>query len=109
MLIIENITLFVHLGSSSDSDELSISDEDEADGTEIPACTPLASFLSFKQEAEKKRTSQNQLETTAKVVSLHKGYVKLRSKSAQFQIGHQANICVHASVLARLQTLPWWL
>lgn len=53
--------------SSSDSDELEISDEDEAEGTDLPACTPLAAFLSFKQEAEQRRTSQNQLETTAKI------------------------------------------
>ncbi|XP_068614148.1 kinesin-like protein KIFC3 [Brachionichthys hirsutus] len=53
--------------SSSDSDELSLSDEDEEDGPEIPTCTPLAAFLSFKQEAEKRRSSQIQPETTAKV------------------------------------------
>ncbi|XP_035528328.1 kinesin-like protein KIFC3 [Morone saxatilis] len=53
--------------SSSDSDELSLSDEDEKDGPDIPACTPLAAFLSFKQEAEKRRASQVQLETTAKL------------------------------------------
>lgn len=54
-------------GSSSDSDELSLSEDDEANGTDIPACTPLAAFLSFKQETEKRRTSQVQLETTGKV------------------------------------------
>ncbi|XP_070822462.1 kinesin-like protein KIFC3 [Chaetodon trifascialis] len=53
--------------SSSDSDEISLSDEDEKDGPEIPACTPLAAFLSFKQEAEKRRASQVQLETTGKL------------------------------------------
>ncbi|XP_051263392.1 kinesin-like protein KIFC3 isoform X2 [Dicentrarchus labrax] len=53
--------------SSSDSDELSLSDEDEKEGPDIPACTPLAAFLSFKQEAEKRRSSQVQLETTAKL------------------------------------------
>ncbi|KAM4600314.1 kinesin-like protein KIFC3 [Polymixia lowei] len=53
--------------SSSDSDSLSVSDEDEEDGPDIPACTPLAAFLSFKQEAEKRRTSQVQLETTGKL------------------------------------------
>ncbi|AWO96691.1 Kinesin-like protein [Scophthalmus maximus] len=53
--------------SSSDSDEISQSDEDEEDGPDLPACTPLAAFLSFKQEAEKRRTSQVQLETTAKL------------------------------------------
>ncbi|XP_028281557.1 kinesin-like protein KIFC3 isoform X2 [Parambassis ranga] len=51
--------------SSSDSDEMS--DEDEEDVSEIPACTPLAAFLSFKQEAEKRRASQVQLETTGKL------------------------------------------
>ncbi|XP_030014464.1 kinesin-like protein KIFC3 isoform X2 [Sphaeramia orbicularis] len=53
--------------SSSDSDELSVSEDDEANGTDIPACTPLAAFLSFKQETEKRRTSQVQLETTGKM------------------------------------------
>uniref|UniRef100_A0A3B4ZNV2 Kinesin-like protein KIFC3 n=1 Tax=Stegastes partitus TaxID=144197 RepID=A0A3B4ZNV2_9TELE len=51
--------------SSSDSDE--VSEEDEAEGPDIPACTPLAAFLSFKQEAEKRRASQVQLETTGKL------------------------------------------
>ncbi|XP_038125466.1 kinesin-like protein KIFC3 [Cyprinodon tularosa] len=51
--------------SSSESDELS--EEDEDDGTDIPACTPLAAFLSFKQEAEKRRVSQVQMEATAKL------------------------------------------
>ncbi|XP_037641518.1 kinesin-like protein KIFC3 [Sebastes umbrosus] len=53
--------------SSSDSDEVSLSDEGEEDGPDIPACTPLAAFLSFKQETEKRRASQVQLETTAKL------------------------------------------
>lgn len=53
--------------SSSDSDELSLSDGDDADGADLPACTPLAAFLSFKQEAEQRRTSQHQLEATAKI------------------------------------------
>ncbi|XP_074539602.1 kinesin-like protein KIFC3 [Halichoeres trimaculatus] len=53
--------------SSSDSDELSLSDEDEEDSPDLPACTPLAAFLSFKQEAEKRRASQVQLETTGKL------------------------------------------
>ncbi|XP_039661053.1 kinesin-like protein KIFC3 isoform X1 [Perca fluviatilis] len=53
--------------SSSDSDEMSLSDEGEDNGPDIPACTPLAAFLSFKQEAEKKRASQVQLETTGKL------------------------------------------
>lgn len=56
-------------GSSSDSEELSLSDEDEIDGPDIPACTPLAAFLSFKQETEKRRESQVHLETTGKVTS----------------------------------------
>ncbi|XP_068591453.1 kinesin-like protein KIFC3 [Cebidichthys violaceus] len=49
--------------SSSDSDEMSLSDEGEEEGPDIPACTPLAAFLSFKQEAEKRRASQVQQET----------------------------------------------
>nr|XP_019948803.1 PREDICTED: kinesin-like protein KIFC3 [Paralichthys olivaceus] len=53
--------------SSSDSDEMSPSDEDEVDGPDLPACTPLAAFLSFKQETEKRRVSQVQLETTGKL------------------------------------------
>lgn len=63
--------VFPHLqlesSSSSDSDELSLSDDDDADCTDLPACTPLAAFLSFKQEAEQRKSSQNQLETTAKI------------------------------------------
>lgn len=66
-----NVYVFCcHPGSSSDSDEMSLSDEDEKDGPDIPACTPLAAFLSFKQEAEKRRASQVQLETTGKVAKL---------------------------------------
>lgn len=57
-----------HPGSSSDTDEMS--DEDEEDTPDIPACTPLAAFLSFKQDAEKRRASQVQLETTGKVTSV---------------------------------------
>lgn len=57
-------------GSSSDSDEMSMSDEEDEDGPTIPACTPLASFLSFKHEAEKRRASQVHLETTGKVVEV---------------------------------------
>lgn len=57
-----------HPGSSSDTDEMS--NEDEEDAPDIPACTPLAAFLSFKQDAEKRRASQVQLETTGKVTSV---------------------------------------
>lgn len=53
--------------SSSDCDEMSPSDDDESDGIDIPACTPLAAFLSFKQDAEKRRASQVQLEATGKL------------------------------------------
>lgn len=60
--------MWCHPGGSSDSDEMS--DEDEEDLSEIPACTPLAAFLSFKQEAEKRRASQVQLETTGKVTNV---------------------------------------
>ncbi|CAL9705852.1 unnamed protein product [Knipowitschia caucasica] len=59
--------LRLDLSSSSDSDEMSLSDEDAAGGTDLPTCTPLAAFLSFKQEAEQKRTSQQQLEPSAKL------------------------------------------
>ncbi|XP_047454577.1 kinesin-like protein KIFC3 [Mugil cephalus] len=52
--------------SSSDSDEMSDEDED-VDGPDIPACTPLAAFLSFKQETEKRRASQVQPEATGKL------------------------------------------
>lgn len=47
-----------------------MSDEDVEDTPDIPACTPLAAFLSFKQDAEKRRASQVQLETTGKVTSV---------------------------------------
>ncbi|XP_059195420.1 kinesin-like protein KIFC3 [Centropristis striata] len=60
----------VHLSessSSSDSEEVSLSDEGEENGPDIPACTPLAAFLSFKQEAEKRRASQVQIEPTGKL------------------------------------------
>ncbi|CAL8247128.1 unnamed protein product [Lota lota] len=53
--------------SSSDSDWLSPSEEDEEDAPDIPACTPLAAFLSFKQESEKRGLSQVQVDTTAKL------------------------------------------
>ncbi|XP_040021149.2 kinesin-like protein KIFC3 [Gasterosteus aculeatus] len=53
--------------SSSDSDEMSLSDEGEEEGPDISACTPLAAFLSFKQEAEKRRASQVRPETTRKL------------------------------------------
>ena len=55
--------------SGSDSDQLSPSEDDEEDAPDIPACTPLAAFLSFKQESEKRRVSQVQVDTTAKVSS----------------------------------------
>ncbi|XP_062255658.1 kinesin-like protein KIFC3 [Platichthys flesus] len=58
---------FSESSSSSDSDELSPNEEDEEVGPDPPACTPLAAFLSFKQEAEKRRVSQVQLETTGKL------------------------------------------
>ncbi|KAJ8004838.1 hypothetical protein DPEC_G00140460 [Dallia pectoralis] len=62
--------------SSSDSDGLSLSDEeDDCDGgggsqvPDIPASTPLGAFLSFKQENEKRREAQVQLETAGKLTS----------------------------------------
>ncbi|XP_028325818.1 kinesin-like protein KIFC3 [Gouania willdenowi] len=57
---------FSESSSSSDSDELN-EEEEEEEPPDFPACTPLASFLSFKQEAEKRRASQIQLETTGKL------------------------------------------
>ncbi|TTF41815.1 Kinesin-like protein KIFC3 [Bagarius yarrelli] len=56
--------------SSSESDELSLSDEDgdiDASYT-IPVKTPLAAFLSFKQETEKRRVSTVHTETGEKVL-----------------------------------------
>ncbi|XP_019729211.1 kinesin-like protein KIFC3 [Hippocampus comes] len=58
---------FSDSSSSSDSDDTSLSDEDEQDGFDIPACTPLAAFLSFKQESDKTRNSQGQLEAAGKL------------------------------------------
>ncbi|KAI2655429.1 Kinesin-like protein KIFC3 [Labeo rohita] len=55
--------------SSSDSDGTSLSDEDdefdEAHG--LPAKTPLTAFLSFKQEAEKRRATNSPAEPNEKV------------------------------------------
>lgn len=62
---------FIPGSSSSDSDELSLSDEDADvdDSYTVPAKTPLAAFLSFKQETEKKRVSSVHTETGEKVKS----------------------------------------
>ncbi|XP_058251832.1 kinesin-like protein KIFC3 isoform X2 [Hemibagrus wyckioides] len=56
--------------SSSESDELSLSDEDgdTDDSYTILAKTPLAAFLSFKQETEKRRVSTVHTETGEKVL-----------------------------------------
>ncbi|XP_048880945.1 kinesin-like protein KIFC3 isoform X2 [Brienomyrus brachyistius] len=57
-------------GSSSDSDGLSDEEEDDDDGDQDPgaaAGTPLAAFLSFKQEAERRTGSQGSLEHGGKV------------------------------------------
>lgn len=56
---------------SSDSDELSLSDEDGDidDSYTVPAKTPLAAFLSFKQEAEKRRVPGVHTETGERVKS----------------------------------------
>ncbi|XP_077577524.1 kinesin-like protein KIFC3 [Stigmatopora nigra] len=51
--------------SNSDSDDTSLSDDDEQ--YEVPACTPLAAFLSFKQESDIRKASQGQMETTGKL------------------------------------------
>ncbi|KAM9723994.1 kinesin-like protein KIFC3 [Menidia menidia] len=56
---------FSESSSSSDSDELS--DEIEDNASDIPACTPLAAFLTFKQETEKRKASQAHLETAGKL------------------------------------------
>ncbi|MED6237117.1 hypothetical protein ATANTOWER_019203, partial [Ataeniobius toweri] len=61
----KSCTRYSESSSSCDSDELSDEDQDTSD---IPACTPLAAFLSFKQEAEKRRASQVHLEATGKLV-----------------------------------------
>ncbi|XP_062387472.1 kinesin-like protein KIFC3 [Sardina pilchardus] len=55
--------------SSSDSDGLSLSEEDDDGGEDLalPARTPMAAFLSFKQEAEKRRASTVQLDVGEKV------------------------------------------
>ncbi|CAM4698808.1 hypothetical protein PO909_009133 [Leuciscus waleckii] len=55
--------------SSSDSDGASLSDEnDEFDeGHGLPAKTPLTAFLSFKQEAEKRRATNSPTEPSEKV------------------------------------------
>ncbi|KAG9337762.1 hypothetical protein JZ751_028260 [Albula glossodonta] len=55
-------------GSSSDSDGLSLSDEDDGCDEEpgVIASTPLAAFLSFKQEAEKRKASHDPLEAGGK-------------------------------------------
>ncbi|XP_066546676.1 kinesin-like protein KIFC3 [Amia ocellicauda] len=54
-------------GSSSDSDGLSLSEEDECDDEDLEdsAVSPLAAFLSFKQEAEGRRVSQAQAEASS--------------------------------------------
>ncbi|KAF7708451.1 kinesin-like protein KIFC3 [Silurus meridionalis] len=54
--------------SSSDSDELSNSDEDgDIDDSYAVPKTPLAAFLSFKEETEKRRVSSVHTETGEKV------------------------------------------
>lgn len=80
-----------HSGSSSDSDEISLSDEDDENG--LPACTPLAAFLTFKQETEKRRASQVQLETAGKVNKRKK-----TSCSVSFNKHHTPTVSVCVSV-----------
>ncbi|XP_016424387.1 kinesin-like protein KIFC3 [Sinocyclocheilus rhinocerous] len=55
--------------SSSDSDGTSLSDEDDEfdEGHGLPAKTPLTAFLSFKQEAEKRRATNSPAEPSEKV------------------------------------------
>lgn len=72
-------------GSSSDSDDMSLSDnDDDIAGLDIPACTPLAAFLSFKQEAEKRRSSQVQLETPGKVVAYSRARAETNKRKLCF-------------------------
>ncbi len=56
-------------GSSSDSDGTSLSDEDDEfdEGHGLPAKTPLTAFLSFKQEAEKRKATNSPAEPNEKV------------------------------------------
>ncbi|KAF0045344.1 hypothetical protein F2P81_001873 [Scophthalmus maximus] len=89
-------------GSSSDSDEISQSDEDEEDGPDLPACTPLAAFLSFKQEAEKRRTSQVQLETTAKQLQQQVDQYRVQLKRHRVQHRRQMK-ALRASYRQRLR------
>ncbi|KAM9783240.1 kinesin-like protein KIFC3 [Neosynchiropus ocellatus] len=51
----------------SDSSSSSDDEDDEDDGPGTPARTPLAAFLSFKQESEKSKASQVQLEPSGKL------------------------------------------
>ncbi|KAG1949035.1 kinesin-like protein KIFC3 [Pimephales promelas] len=55
--------------SSSESDGASLSDEDDEfdEGHGLPAKTPLTAFLSFKQEAEKRRATNSPTEPSEKV------------------------------------------
>ncbi|XP_051720352.1 kinesin-like protein KIFC3 [Ctenopharyngodon idella] len=55
--------------SSSDSDGTSVSDEDDEfdEGHGLPTKTPLTAFLSFKQEAEKRRATNSPTEPSEKV------------------------------------------
>ncbi|KAF4103420.1 hypothetical protein G5714_016303 [Onychostoma macrolepis] len=55
--------------SSGDSDGTSLSDEDDefVEGHGLPAKTPLTAFLSFKQEAEKRRATNSPAEPNEKV------------------------------------------
>ncbi|XP_016337667.1 kinesin-like protein KIFC3 isoform X1 [Sinocyclocheilus anshuiensis] len=55
--------------SSSDSDGTSLSDEDDEfdEGHGLPAKTPLTAFLSFKQEAERRRATNSPAEPNEKV------------------------------------------
>ncbi|KTG43560.1 hypothetical protein cypCar_00007546, partial [Cyprinus carpio] len=55
--------------SSSDSDGTSLSDEDDEfdEGHGLPAKTPLTAFLSFKQEAEKRRATNSPAEPNEKL------------------------------------------
>lgn len=88
-------------GSSSDCDEMSPSDDDESDGIDIPACTPLAAFLSFKQDAEKRRATQVPLEATGKVP-------KLCCAVTERQDPHCNSTWRACVPLLSCQNPPWW-
>lgn len=73
-----------YAGSSSDSDDLSDEEEDGDDGSQdlgAAASTPLAAFLSFKQEADRTTGFQGSLEHGGKVPRItHRFYLGLEPR-----------------------------